>query len=185
MIKYKYADETGLVINDQESGRFGIHKATRFWEDYQDWLAEGNVTEAFMRKEDAFEEVIQEVNEKNRQENLKLFPYNGQNYVADQESIQGTQNYINGCLHMETCLLSDPIPTPNGVWKTADKVDGEPVYVAYSNGEFLMFADTFYKRSSDNFGVKEFHKLQLRNMLINPVVTVEDILAYDYSGGWR
>lgn len=190
MARYKYADETSLVVNDLDKGLYGITQSSRFWGDYQAWLAEGNVTEPYMDKQDAYEQMLSEVNSKNSQENLKDFSYVkdsvSRDYRSDQDSIQGTQNSINGGINIGTMLLTDPCPSPNGMWKTAEvEADGiTPVYVAYTNEEFLHFAEAYFGRASANFGVKELHKANLRNLLENPNATVQDILEYDYSQGW-
>lgn len=179
MARYKFVDENGNTVNDTENGRYGIHSGSRFWLEYQEWLAEGNVTDPYMSKQEAHDRMVTEVNAKNREENSKFFMYNGNNYVADIESIQAVA--------IESFMMSqtDPIPTPNGVWKTADVDEaGEPVYIPYTCAEYTDFKTAFYKRSSDNFGVKEFHKAQLRALLNDENSSINDIMNYDYSQGW-
>ena len=141
---------------------------------------------SILDKENSYLKKLSEVDLKNSEMNLRDFVYSGNSYVSDQNSIQGTQNTINGSLAMGTKSLSDPCPSPNGVWKTNDlQEDGvTPIYVSFNNGEFLAFAEAYFKRASDNFGVKEFHKGNLRALLIDPSKTVEDIENYDYSQGW-
>lgn len=149
-----------------------------------------------LAKDEAYAEMIESINQLNREKNLENFlyakpgteeePNPEYNYVADKESIQGTQNSITGCLATD-CVPSDPIPTPNGVWKTDDvEEDGfTPVYVPYTMEEFLKFAEAFYVRSSENFGVKEFHKGNVRALYLDNSKLAEDILGYDITQGWK
>ena len=101
-------------------------------------------------------------------------------YEADDNSIQAVQNQ---CL---TMTGTDPIPVPNGVWKTNDtEADGlTPVYVPFTVAEFLTFATAYFMRGSNNFGVKETHKNNVKAIYADDTKTVDDILNYDYSGGW-
>lgn len=52
MPRYKFADKEHTVINDLEKGLCGIHPGVWHWKEYQEWLAEGNVTEPFETEAD-------------------------------------------------------------------------------------------------------------------------------------
>lgn len=166
-------------------------------------------------RESTFINKLEEIDQRKREENLKLFPYsnstnvvsqqtfdtngdpildgNGDpiyndvevpiihNYVADTDSIR---DVTIECANMN---LTDVIPTPNGVWKTDDTSDEEglvPIYVNYTVEEFLVFKSAYFQRSSDNFGVREYHQNEVKKIYADPEKTIEDIKNYDISTGW-
>jgi len=131
-------------------------------------------------KENAANAVKFYIDIKKRNENLKNFTYNGHEYFADVKSIQATQNQ---CLTMND---SDPIPTVNGKWKTAEfGPDGvTPIYVDFTVSEFKQFAKTLFDRGASNFGVKENHYQQVNAMISDDTKTVQDIFDYDFSVNW-
>ena len=136
-------------------------------------------------KSDAVDAVKFYVNERKKEENMKLFTYThsvsgDHQYYADVESIQATQNQ---CLTMAD---TDPIPTANGKWKTAEfEADGvTPVYVSFTVAEFKNMAKSLFDRGASNFANKELHYQTLNSMVNDSNVTVEDIFNYDYSQGW-
>jgi len=126
----------------------------------------------------AVSNTIELIEEKKRKENLKDFPYDGNTYVSDQESIQATQN---------ECLGADPLSDiltlrgtlHEGSWAT---VNG---FVKYTCGEFILFATEYFKRGSDNFTTRSLHKMAIEAMEQDASKTAADILAYDYSTGWH
>lgn len=146
-------------------------------------------------KEQCLSTILLDIDEKNRTENLKDFFYaNGDGeiaypYVADRSSISAV------ALETHNCPPTDPIPTiikmPNGdmvsgKWKTNQvEADGlTPIYLDYTCEEYQAFKSWFFARGTSNFGVKEFHKNNLKAMCLDDTKTVEDMRAYDYSTGW-
>jgi len=124
-------------------------------------------------KSDALTQVTAEIEEKKKEENLKDFPYNGVDFIADQNNIQATQNQ---CLTMQP---EDPIPTFvgtefEGCWSTNGQM------VPFTVAEFLDFATAFFMRGSRNFTTYATHLMN-----INSLETAEEILNYDYSQGWE
>ncbi|SDP77203.1 hypothetical protein [Desulforhopalus singaporensis] len=49
---YKYENAEGTVVSDLETGRSNITSSSRFWDKYQEWLAEGNTPEPFRTQEE-------------------------------------------------------------------------------------------------------------------------------------
>ncbi|MCK5018682.1 MAG: hypothetical protein KAS32_16595 [Candidatus Peribacteraceae bacterium] len=133
----------------------------------------------------AYNEKMSDIDGMNRIKNSDDFVYANvvdepHNYVADLESIQAV---TIECMGMTD---TDPIPVPNGVWKTNDVLeDGvTPVYIPYTVSEFISFKTSFFTRSSDNFGVKETHKNNLGAIYTDPESTIDDIKNYDITQGW-
>jgi hypothetical protein len=122
----------------------------------------------------SFERKNQEILQMNREANLADFEYQGGMYVADKESIQGTQNQ---CLLMND---EDPIPSPGGLWVLADNSTR-----LFTVAEFKDFSTAFFMRASNNFGVKKFHQSNITDMLNNTEYTVDDIRNYDCTVGWN
>ncbi|SDO96023.1 hypothetical protein [Desulforhopalus singaporensis] len=49
---YKYENAEGTVVSDLMTGRSNITPSSRFWADFQEWLAKGNTPEAFRTQEE-------------------------------------------------------------------------------------------------------------------------------------
>jgi len=171
---FRYSNEAYIPNDD----------GNRDWVEYLSYVDGGGMTDPYQDTEDTLNDMILEVDGKNRMENLKNFPYtksggDEQNYIADSDSILAVSVEASGMTQ------TDPIPVPNGQWKTADKAgDGiTPIYVGYTCGEFADFKTAYYTRSSNNFGVKETHNNNLRSLYLSGA-TSQEIRDYDYSTGW-
>jgi hypothetical protein len=174
--------ESDFLIYGRDSSKYAVKG---YWLVVLDDQGRGSI-----EKQIAYREAIEAINLKNSQENQKPFQYQKSEedptylYVADAESIQGIQN---DCLARIILGASgeDPIPVPNSVWKTDEtNEDGEPVYVYFTMQEFLAFAQAYLQRASRNFGVKEYHKANLRSLLKDSSKSYEDIEKYSYENGW-
>ena len=205
-MKFSYIGETGVVVGFnrevQEDELGGVCDWTVVGTksmDY-DWykVVESQLTvrtdseyAEYMKqpeKDKALLQSIENIDIQCRLENAKDFQYNKggpedltYNYVADLENIQAV------AVETFSCPADNPIPVPNGVWKTNDtEVDGvTPIYVAFKCSEFQLFKTAFYTRGSNNFGVKEVHKNAIKAIYLDPTKTAEDIKAYDYTQGWN
>ena len=186
MADYKFTGDGG-VIRYSDSANIPNASGNRDWQEYLQYVTGGGLTDGYT-KDEAFLQVIEDINTKCKEENLKDFQYNKggrgdltYNYVADLENIQAV------AVETFSCPVDDPIPVPNGVWKTNDtEVDGvTPIYVAFKCSEFQLFKTSFYTRGSNNFGIKEIHKNAIKTLYLNPTKTAEDIKAYDYTQGWN
>jgi hypothetical protein len=171
MERYKLTNSPDLII-DQENNRC-IPRGHRLWEEYEEWLAEGNTPDDIMTKEQALQTKMHEISQLNRNTKQEDFVYEGNTFIADQEAIQATQNQ---------CLLMDdmaPIPTPEGLWVLADNTT---LYMTVA--DFKLFATAFYMRGSNNFGIKKYHEQQAYNIFVDPETTYQDILDYDCTTNW-
>jgi len=185
MSDYKYLNQEQTMVLKYE-GNWHITEGGKGWDEFLAYRDAGGEVDPWITKEEAYNQVLRAIDDENRNKNLAPFLYDkgdgtGEHkYEADNQSIQAVQNQ---CLTMPT---TDPIPVPNGVWKTLDvQEDGiTPVYVPYTVEEFLAFATAYFMRGSNNFGVKEVHKSNLTELYLDPDSTVDDILNYDYSTGW-
>ena len=185
MAEYKWtnAEKTAVLKYDDS---WHIVENGRGWPEFQEYLNQGGEVDPYQTKDDALNEMLTKIDQQNHTENHKDFPYDKgdgtglHNYEADDQSIQATQNQ---CMTMDP---ADPIPVPNGVWKTNDtEVDGlTPIYVPFTVGEFISFATAYFMRGSNNFGVKETHKNNVKAIYADPNSTVDDILNYDITTGW-
>jgi len=148
---------------------------------YEEQAREEAEAEEAMRNDPrlALDEMVLQVDQLNREKNLEDFTFEGHLYTSDAESIQGVAIEASGMVQTE------PVPVPGGVWKTAeyDEVTLAPVYIPLTCAEFALFKTTFFMRSSTNFGVKEFHKNNLKTLYTSEA-TAEEIRAYDYTQGW-
>lgn len=136
-------------------------------------------------KEAAWQAKLSEINKHKHVANLENFAYTKpggdvHTYIADRSSIQATQNI---CLAMAP---NDPVPVPQGAWKTADTLDDglTPVYESFTCAEFIAFARAFFDRGAANFGVAETHRAAVTAIYANHDSSVDDILSYDCTGGW-
>ena len=204
-MKFTYIEATGIVVGFNREAQEGelegvctpqhLTKGT----DYN-WYAvvsdslvsktqeEYDADKAKPDKDEAFLEALTNINIKCMEENAKNFQYNKggvedltYDYIADMINIQAV------AVETFSCPEDNPIPVPNGVWKTNDtEVDGvTPIYVAFKCSEFQLFKTAFYTRGSNNFGVKEVHKNAIKAIYLDPTKTAEDIKAYDYTQGWN
>ncbi len=57
-MKYKFANEEGTIVNDLETGTCGIHKASRFWPEYQKWLSLGNTADPYKTKNNYVDDAL-------------------------------------------------------------------------------------------------------------------------------
>lgn len=138
-------------------------------------------------KDDAYNQVMGDIDELNSTMNKEDFDYSkgdGEptySYTADPDSIQAV------AIECANTTSTDPIPVPNGVWKTSDVAeDGvTSIYVPFSCGEFQEFKSAYFMRGSANFGVKEVHKNAVKALYLDPTSTPEDILGYDITTGWN
>lgn len=58
-MKYKFANEEGTVVNNLETGAYGIHPGVWMWQQYLDYVAAGGLTEAFKTARETWEELKQ------------------------------------------------------------------------------------------------------------------------------
>lgn len=141
-------------------------------------------------KDEALSTVLSGIDTKNSEMNKEDFQYGKEgetvyNYVADVESLSTIEGNCNAKLH-GSGSLTDPVPAPNGVWKTNEIEDGlTPIYVPMSISEFLEMTNVLTERGISNFGVKEFHKNNVKVIYADATSTAGDILGYDYSQGWN
>lgn len=109
--------------------------------------------------------------------------YQDHNFYYDKETISET---------MQRCIVrpaADPVPTPypiTGYWKTADvEVNGQPVFVPFTCGEFIEFYNFCYDRNAKYWMAAQTHVGTVKGMAADPGTTAEDVLAYDFLGGWE
>ena len=115
-----------------------------------------------IEKDKALAMQTEAVEARKREENLKDFPYNGNTYVADQESIQATQN---------ECLAQDPADKILTLRGTAQEgcwaVRGGGA-VPYTAGEFIVFATK--NRIIDDYQYQTRHQ-QVAEMVFERVLS--------------
>ena len=129
-------------------------------------------------KDTAYATVSKAIEDKKRDENLKNFFYNSVEYKSDKDSIQATQNQALSGLPGDHILTMRGTPY-EGRWAAIGS------YPKFTNAEFILFATEFFKIGSDNFTNRSMHFVNLGVIYTNPIKTAQDILNYDYSGGWK
>lgn len=129
-------------------------------------------------KDRVYSDMLHKLDNKESEENLKNFKYEGHTYISDEDSIHATKSNSEGRLGnlaIQTFLGTEE----EGKWAV---VEG---YVPHTCESFITFADEYYKRGSNNFTTWFNHKKNLHAIYTDSTKTAQDILNYDYSGGWQ
>lgn len=135
--------------------------------------------DASTKKNLAYNNMVRDIRARKSKENLDNFLYNGKTFISDQDSIQATQNDALTQDGQEKIRTFFGTPT-EGSWLTANSE-----FVAFTASEFIAFAQAYFMRGSNNFTTYAGHVSNITSIFEDASKTAEDILTYDFSGGWH
>lgn len=177
---YKYSNTEHTAVTNLETGTSGIHPGVWMWEQYQEWVAAGGVTEAFDTR--TSQEILDEAIQKKSSEiisygdtqDIKPFEYPELSGVF----YKVTDAIINTIKYCEVLNLvdSDPIPVNGGNWDNVDGTVSTPMTI----GVLKDLYKTGYEIPSHNYGVAKSHI-----GAVSSLTSVEDVEGYDHTTGWK
>ena len=181
---YKFANKEKTVVNIPSKGIYGISPSNWQWENYQNWLAEGNITEDYNTNKEEKDEIanlkLAELYEKYDNANNSTFPFilNNVTYLFFHEKKK--KNYlvqIFTIIQIMGLSNSDLIPTQNGLWKTAEFEIDEitPKYVVFTVKVFKDFCIAFFNKVLQNYGTKEVLEYEIKSKHKSDSFTPDDI----------
>lgn len=171
---YKFANKEKTQVNCKEKNLYGISPGTWRWQEYQDWLAEGNVTEPYQTEEEELNEIL----------NQKIGEILIMNDAKDKEPIlfKGelfkNTNAVTETIKMGEMLGqqdTDPLFMNNGYW---DNFNGS-TSVPFTFKDLKDLYTTGYMICAIHYAVAKYHI-----DMIKTLPTPEDINNYDITVGW-
>jgi len=173
-MKYKFANKENTTVNDNENNVMNITQHNWRWQEYQDWLAEGNVTEPYQTEEEELNEAL----------NQKISEILIMNDAKDKEPIlfKG-ELFKNTNAVTETIKVgemmgqqdTDPLFVNGGYW---DNFDGS-ISVPFTFKDLKDLYTTDYMKCAVHYAVAKYHIDTVKSFS-----TPEEILNYDITVGW-
>ena len=181
---FKFANKENTAVNMPNKGVFNITPGGQYWQEYQDWLAAGNVTEEYKTKKEQKEEAA---GEKTVELDTAVQAISSSSFFYTVDDVQyeffGDEQTRKYLLEIATIIIildlsnSDPIPTVGGVWKTAGlAADGfTPITVAMDVKTFKEFCIAFFQKLAIIFDKKEKIQKEIKQKMKDDAATADDI----------
>jgi hypothetical protein len=173
-MKYKFANKENTAVNDNEKNLMNITIYSRFWQEYQDWLAEGNVTEPYQTIEEELNEALNkkigEILMMNDAKDKEPIPFKGELF----KNTNAVTETIKVC-EMMGQQDNDPLFVNGGYW---DNFDGS-ISVPFTFKDLKDLYTTGYMKCAVHYAVAKYHIDTVKSFS-----TPEEILNYDITVGW-
>lgn len=171
---YKFANKEKTAVNIPSKGIYGISPSNWQWEIYQNWLAEGNVTEEYKTDEELINEALnQKIGEilmMNDTKDKDPIPFKGELFKNTNAVIEAIK--VGEMLGQQD---NDPLFVNGGYW---DNYDGS-VSVPFTFKDLKDLYTTGYMICATHYAVAKYHI-----DMIKTLPTPEDINDYDITVGW-
>lgn len=181
---FKFANKENTAVNMPNKGVFNITPGSQYWQEYQDWLTAGNVTEEYKtnkeQKEEAAVEKLYELDTAIQAASSGNFFYTIGGVQYEFFGDEQTRKYlleIATIINILDLSNNDPIPTVGGVWKTAElAADGvTPITVAMNVKTFKEFCIAFFQKLAIIFDKKEKIQIKINQKMNDEAATADDI----------